>query len=88
MDLLLPVLLPCPLCSAQQQLSAQTAALHLWRQEQCKTNYRPRRQSASLNDLSNTETTTIVDGIYRAEHKGQGRSTGRRKSIFSSRRLS
>ena len=67
MDLLLPVLLPCPLCSAQQQLSAQTAAIHLWKQEQTKTTRRPHRQSSSLNDLYNAEPRNIVDGIYRAE---------------------
>ena len=66
MDFLLPVLLPCPLCSAQQQLSAQTAALHLWKQEKTKTHYRPHRYSASLNDLPN-ENKNVVDGIYRAE---------------------
>ena len=67
MDFLLPVLLPCPLCSAQQQLSAQSAALHLWKQENSKTTRKPRRHSSSLNDLSSSEPRNAVDGIYRAE---------------------
>ena len=67
MDFLLPVLLPCPLCSAQQQLSAQSAALHLWKQENSNTTRRPRRHSSSLNDLPSSEHRNAVDGIYRAE---------------------
>ena len=67
MDILLPVLLPCPLCSAQQQLSAQTAAIHLWKNERAKSRRKSNRQSPSLKDLSNIATKKIKDGIYRAE---------------------
>ena len=68
MDYLLPVLLPCPLCSAQQQVSAQTAAAHLWNQERTKRRHRSNRPSASMNDLSSTKSMKkMTDGIYRAE---------------------
>ena len=68
MDYLLPVLLPCPLCSAQQQMSAQTAAAHLWNQERTKRRHRSNRPSASMNDLSSTKSMKkMTDGVYRAE---------------------
>ena len=67
MDALLPVLLPCPLCSAQQQLSAQTAAKHLRKQECRKVKNKYNQQSASLNDLYEFQTRKVVNGIYRAE---------------------
>ena len=71
LDVLLPVLLPCPLCSAQQQLSAQTAAKHLLKYERSpknRDNRKHKRQTASLNDLSNLKKDRrFFDGLYRAE---------------------